>query len=86
MSVKILCEQIGDDMAVLYDSVYEKPFGLLIHGDKQNSSQEVAEDFLAWADYNGVLSSLNDTTFSDLWMEYQQALTNFKWPLPEEEY
>lgn len=84
MSIKILCDQT-DEVACLYDSVYEKAFGTLFHDDGNLTAQEVAEDFLSWANYNGVESSIGPDTMNDLLVEYETAKSRNEWPLPEEE-
>ncbi len=83
MSIKILCD--SDNMACLYDSVYDKAFGPIIYGDKRLSAQEIAEDFLAWAKYSGVETSIDAETIYTLWQEYEQAKLKDEWPLPEME-
>lgn len=82
MSIKVL-SNAENSIACLYDSVYEKVFGELIHGDSDGYARDIAEDFVKWAKYFGHEYNLQDT-FSAYFWRYNEAIKLGEWPISDD--
>ena len=84
MSIKILCD--NDNLACLYDSVTEIPFGYLIHSDiirSNRTAQEIAEDFLTWSGFYHSQEILREN-FGNLYAQYLCDYKDHEWPIKPE--
>lgn len=83
MSLKVLSD--CDDSSCIYDAMYEKVFGTIIHGQKDLSSEEVATEFVKWLEYYS-WDNLVDLDFHRYFSDFVNQLNSGTWPLRETEY